>query len=121
MPNPQRRRTDPRYRAGRSGAAYEAAKAACFARETQCAAAVCLSPTGRTVDKGLPHINPRTGKVNPWSKTFGHADELDKPTTNPLHGHLEHHRCNVSSGAAYGNRKRAGTLPPRVDASHDWT
>lgn len=108
--NNGRRARDPRYRAGRQGAAYERAKAAVYDTETHCHAKVCLSPTGRLVDKTRPHVNPATGRVDPWSKTFGHTTELDHANSNPLDGHLEHYRCNAAAGAAYGNKKRAGTL-----------
>ena len=122
MPNPKRR-TERRYAQGRSGAALEAAKAHVYATETHCAATVCLHPTSRLVDKTRPYINPRTGKPDPWSKSFGHPDgrELDRPGTNPLDGHLEHLRCNLAAGAAYGNRKRAGTLSTGVDTSYNWS
>lgn len=118
MPNPKRR-SERRYAQGRSGPAFERAKAAVYERETHCHAEVCLCPTGRYVDKALPYRDPVTGRINRWSKSFGHTRELDRATTNPLDGHLEHLGCNTSSGAAYGNRKRAGSLNG-VDTSYDW-
>jgi hypothetical protein len=93
-------REDARYRRGRSGRPYERAKARVFATETHCARC------GRWVDKALPHRDPVTGRVNIWSKTFGHTTELDAGG-HPLHGHLEHLHCNVVAGAEYGNAKRA--------------
>lgn len=115
MPNNARRRTDARYRLGRNGPLYEAARAACFARETHC------FKCGEYVDQTIPYRDPVTGKVNIWARHFGHTDELDRPYTNPLDGHLEHAHCNTSAGATYGNRKRAGTLGPTTDTSYDWS
>jgi hypothetical protein len=71
----------------------------------------------------LPYKNPRTGKVNIWSKTFGHTNELDAGG-HPYVGNLEHLHCNSSAGARYGNAKRARQIrhPSNgVDASADWS
>lgn len=94
-------REDARYRRGRSGRPLERAKARVYATETHC------WRCGRWVDKTLPYRDPITGRVNTMSKSFGHVDELDIESTEPLNGHLEHLDCNVRAGAAYGNAKRS--------------
>lgn len=92
------------YRRGRSGRPLERAKAECFRTETHC------RKCGKKVDKTLPYRDPITGRVNIWSKTYGHATELDAHG-HPYKGHLEHLHCNSSAGAAYGNAKRARQRP----------
>jgi hypothetical protein len=117
-----RRRRDINYSRGRSGRPFERAKAACFARETHCAATVCLCPTGRRVDKSLRYPHP-------WSKSFGHVTELDRGS-NPYVGRLEHLRCNITAGTIYGNKKRGQIKRARsgrpakatgIDSSRDWS
>ncbi len=94
-----RRSVDLNYSRGRRGRPFERAKAHCFATETHC------RKCGELVDKSLPYRDPVTGKVNRWSKSFGHSDELDAGG-NPYVGNLEHLHCNTSAGAKYGNAKR---------------
>lgn len=114
------------YRRGRSGRPLERDKKRVYATETHC------RRCGKPVNMALPYRDPRTGKVNPMSKSYGHAHELDA-NGQPYGGRLEHLRCNVSAGAAYGNRKRGkrrrtSSAPLRtspdqgaVDASRDWS
>lgn len=111
---PDRRSGDLNYSRGRRGRPYQRARERCFATETHC------RRCGREVDKTLPHRDPITGRVNIWSKTFGHADELDAGG-NPYIGHLEHLHCNSSAGGAYGARKRAAQAGPPLDTSYDWS
>lgn len=106
-----RRSRDINYSRGRRGRPYERVKARCFATETHC------RKCGRPVDKTLPYRDPITGRVNIWSKTFGHSEELDAGG-HPYRGNLEHLHCNSSAGARYGNRKRASR---QVDTSYDWS
>lgn len=55
----------------------------------------------------LPHRDPVSGRVNRWSKSFGHTVEVDAGG-DVLVGGLEHFFCNVSAGASYVNAKRRG-------------
>lgn len=110
-----RRSYDLNYSRGRRGRPYQRERARCFATETHC------RKCGRPVDMSLPYRDPTTGRVNRWSKSYGHADELDAGG-HPYRGHLEHLACNSAAGAVYGNRKRARIAKgPTVDTSHDWT
>lgn len=99
------------YRRGRSGRPLERAKARVYATETHC------RKCGQLVDKTLPYRDPLTGKVNIWSKSYGHATELDAGG-HPYVGHLEHLHCNTSAGAEYGNTKRRNT-PDRTLLTSD--
>ena len=101
------------YRRGRSGRPFARAKAHVYATETHC------RKCGKEVDLTLPHTDPFTGKVNVWSKSYGHVDELDAGG-HPYVGHLEHLHCNTSAGATYGNAKRAKqALGARLRTSPD--
>lgn len=112
-----RRARDLNYRRGRSGRPLQREKARCFAVETHC------RKCGKKVDKTLPYRDPRTGKVNTMSKSYGHAEELDAGG-HPYQGHLEHLSCNSRAGAIYGNQKRSRSRKPAnpgVDTSIDWS
>lgn len=87
------------YRRGRSGRPFRRLKDRVYATETHC------RKCGGLVDKTLPYRDPYTGKVNVWSKSLGHVDELDAGG-HPYRGHLEHLHCNSSAGQAYGEAKR---------------
>ncbi|MBX3435948.1 MAG: hypothetical protein KF861_00435 [Planctomycetaceae bacterium] len=105
------------YRRGRSGRPYRRTKAEVFANETHC------RRCGNPVDKSLPYKDPTTGKVNAWSKSYGHKVELDR-NGNPYVGGLEHLHCNVAAGARYVNAKRSRkrlSAPGGTDSSHDWS
>lgn len=101
---------DLNYRRGRGGRPYERAKAYVYEHETHCAR--CHKP----VDKTIPHRDPATGKVNKWSKSFGHVSEL-AGGSNPYDGHLEHWWCNVSAGGKYGRSKQGND---ELRSSPDW-
>lgn len=84
-----------------------------FATETHC------RRCGKPVDMSLPYRDPITGKVNAWSKSYGHKTELDAHG-NPYIGGLEHLHCNVSAGASYVNAKRRrGAVPGPLRTSPD--
>lgn len=99
-------REDLNYRRGRSGRPLRREKARVYASETHC------RKCGKFVDKTLPYRDPRTGLINRWSKSYGHATELDAGG-HPYDGHLEHLTCNTSAGAKYGNAKRSGKSTSR--------
>lgn len=104
------------YRRGRSGRPYRRTKAEVFANETHC------RRCGRPVNMALPYKDPITGKVNRWSKSYGHKVELDR-NGNPYVGGLEHLHCNTKAGAEYGNAKRTRkrSTPGGTDLSYDWS
>ena len=93
------------YRRGRSGRPLARVKAQVYATETHCVRC------GQPVDLDLPYRDPATGKVNLWSKTIEHLDELDNES-NPYDVHLAHLKCNVTDGALYGAAKQAGKAKP---------
>ncbi|MEP6477837.1 MAG: hypothetical protein ABJB03_00470 [Rhodoglobus sp.] len=103
-----RRSLDINYSRGRRGRPFEREKARCYAVETHC------RKCGKRVDKALPYKNPVTGKVNVWSKSYGHSTELDAGG-HPYVGHIEHLHCNTSAGARYGNAKRSRRIIPRTE------
>ena len=92
------------YRRGRGGRPYERAKKRVYANETHC------RKCGHPVDMTLPYRDPDTGRINVWSKSYGHTDELDAGG-HPYTGGLEHLHCNTSAGATYTNQKRSTTQP----------
>jgi len=72
---------------------------------------------------------------NPWALDVGHKVERDRTRVGqrvsyptgmiaPMHTQPEHSRCNRSSGAKYGNRKRKPRDEPVIDTnvktSRDW-
>lgn len=66
----------------------------------------------------LPYRDPRTGKVNRMSKSFGHRDELDAGA-DPYDGRVEHLGCNARAGAEYRNRKHNPSRQ-ELSSSPDW-
>ena len=105
------------YRRGRSGRPLQRAKARVYATETHC------RKCGQPVDMDLPYQDPDTGKVNVWSKSYGHTTELDA-NGHPYAGGLEHLHCNSSAGAIYRNLKHGNgtaTRPSPLRTTEEWT